>query len=107
MVVKPQEEPLLFYGLSFTSADYIQVLPEPCWIITHHTTLKPNLGKKSKSALSFALPAAVVRISKVTTVGTVAAWSHPRAHFLFVFLMVDLGSFHCAIRYYELSVPRI
>ena len=45
MVAKPQEEPLLFCGLPFTSADYIQVLPEPCWIVTHHTALKPNLGK--------------------------------------------------------------
>ena len=49
MVVKAQEEPLLFCGLPFTSADYIQVLPEPCWIVTHHTALKPNLGKKVKA----------------------------------------------------------
>ena len=30
-------------GLPFTSADYIHVLSEPCWIVTHHTALKPNL----------------------------------------------------------------
>jgi len=55
MVTPPWEEPLLsclIVGASIHQRR-LKVLPEPCWIVTHHTALKPNLwwipGDKAKA----------------------------------------------------------
>ena len=45
MVTPPWEEPLpscLIGGASIHQRR-LKVLSEPCWIVTHHTALKPNL----------------------------------------------------------------
>lgn len=44
MVTRPWEEslPSCLLGASIHQCR-LQVLSEPCWIVTHHTTLKPNL----------------------------------------------------------------
>ena len=45
MVTPPWEEPLLscLIGGASIHQRRLQVLSEPCWIVTHHTALKPNL----------------------------------------------------------------
>lgn len=45
MVTPPWEEPLLSCLIREASIHQrrLKVLSEPCWIVTHHTALKPNL----------------------------------------------------------------
>ncbi|VFQ99639.1 unnamed protein product [Cuscuta campestris] len=45
MVTPPWEEPLpsCFIGEASIHQRRLKVLSEPCWIVTHHTALKPNL----------------------------------------------------------------
>ena len=43
MVTLPWEEPLLSCGGASIHQQRLKVLSEPCWIVTHHTALKPNL----------------------------------------------------------------
>ena len=45
MVTPPWEEPLLscLIGGASIHQRRLKVLSEPCWIVTHHTALKPNL----------------------------------------------------------------
>lgn len=45
MLTSPWEEPLLscLIGGASIHQRRLKVLSEPCWIVTHHTALKPNL----------------------------------------------------------------
>lgn len=55
MVTPPWEEPLFscLIGGASVHQRRLKVLSEPCWIVTHHTALKPNLwfipGNKVKA----------------------------------------------------------
>jgi len=101
MLTPPWEEPLLscLIGGASIHQRRLKVLSEPCWIVTHHTALKPNLWciPGEKNFVSFApyfdeilLPAdqaatllvislalscyRLVRISQVPSVGSLR-WS--------------------------------